>query len=625
MPQALRNVNVVIAIAAVIAIVTHLVLRFVVITDAATIPLYVIVLVGGAPLVWSLLKDVAKLQFGADLLAGISIVTAALLDEWLAGAIVVLMLSGGEALESYAVRRAGSLLDALARRMPSVAHRRDGEEIVDIAVDEVAVGDELVVLPHEICPVDGIVVAGHGAMDESYLTGEPYQVRKTPGVQVLSGAINGEAALTVRAEKLARDSRYARIMEVMEDAQQRRPAMRKLADRLGAWYTPFAVTIGVIAAVASGDPIRFLAVMVIATPCPLLIAIPVALLGAISLAARRGIIIRDPRVLEQVDKCRVLVLDKTGTLTLGRPALTTVHTSDLDGDDVIRLTASAEAYSKHPLARAVIAEAEKRGLTPAPASAVREPPGQGLVAEVDDRTVRITSRSALAREDHPAVALLPDVEAGLECVVLVDDVYGATLRFRDEPREESRPFVAHLGPHHRFERVLLVSGDRRAEVEYLADLVGIDEIWAEQSPEDKVKIVEEQLRFAPTLFVGDGVNDAPALMTATVGVAFGQAHDITAEAAGAVLMNPTLVALDELFHIAKRLRRIALQSAGIGMTLSVGGMAFAAFGMLTPVAGAILQEGIDLIAVLNALRVSVGVGELSDFDAVVQDEHSGYT
>lgn len=610
MPQFLRNPNVVIAIAAVLGIAAHLILRGFG-TDAMRWPLVAVVVLGGAPLVLQLLRGFLKAEFGADLLAGISIVTAALLDEWLAGSIVVLMLSGGEALEAYAVRRAGSLLDALARRMPSNAHRRENGELVDIAVADVRIGDAVVVLPHEICPVDGVVLEGHGGMDESYITGEPYDARKTPGVRVLSGAINGEAALTIRAEKLARDSRYARIMGVMQDAQQRRPQMRKLADRLGAWYTPFAVAIGIIAAVAAGDPVRFLAVMVIATPCPLLIAIPVALLGAISLAARRGIVIRDPRVLEQVGKCRVLVLDKTGTLTLGRPSLTDVDAPG-DPDEVLRLTAAAEAYSKHPLARAIMAGASDRGLDVPEATAVHEPPGQGLLAEVDGRAVRITSRNALASAGHPAAGALPPVQEGLECIVLVDDAYGATLRFRDEPRKDGRTFVQHLGPQHQFEHILLVSGDRRSEVDYLARHVGITEVFAEQSPEDKVRIVTEQMKVGPTLFVGDGVNDAPALLTATVGVAFGTAHDITAESAGAVILNPSLTGLDELLHISKRVRRIALQSAGVGMALSVVGMGFAALGFLTPVAGAILQEGIDLVAVLNALRVPIGEPELTD-------------
>ncbi len=601
-----------IAALALTGLATHIVLRFTT-PDVANVPLMVIVAIGGAALVYGLVREVVRGNFGADFLAAIAIVTAGLLGEWLAGAIVVLMLSGGEVLESMAVGRANRMLDALARRMPSVAHREaDDGTLVDVGVEEVEIGDRLVVLPHESCPVDGVVVAGHGAMDESYLTGEPYRVSKTPGVAVLSGAVNGESALTIEATSLARDSRYARIMEVMEGARQARPEMRRLADRLGAWYAPLAVAVGIAAWVAAGDPIRFLAVMVIATPCPLLIAIPVAILGAINLAARHSIVIRDPRVLEQIDGCRTLILDKTGTLTLGRPSVTDVHVGAWPADEVVRLAASVEVYSKHPLATAIVAEAKRRGLELDNAEEVREPPGQGLTAAVSGHTLRITSRNALSDQGHDAAREVPPMRQGLECVVLVDDTYGGTFVFHDEPRADGRPFVEHLATLHNFDRVMLVSGDRESEVAWLAKRVGITEIHAQQTPEQKVAIVEAETKRARTVFVGDGINDAPALMTATVGIAFGQANEITSEAAGAVIMEPSLRHLDELFHIATRLRRIALQSAVAGMALSIVGMGFAAFGFLTPVAGAILQEGIDLVSVLNALRVPIRRGELSD-------------
>ena len=288
------------------------------------LPLILCLVFGGVPLVLGLLVKLLRREFGSDLLAGISIVTSVLLGEYLAGTLVVLMLSGGEALEAYAVRSASSVLEALARRMPSLAHRKHDGTLADVPLEEVAVGDILVVFPHEICPVDGTVVEGHGAMDESYLTGEPYLMSKAPGSAVLSGAINGETALTIRADKLAVDSRYAKIMQVMRASEQRRPRLRRLGDQLGAFYTPLAVAIALAAWAVSGDPTRFLAVLVVATPCPLLIAIPVAIIGAISLAARRGIIIKDPAVLEKIDTCRTAIFDKTGTLTYGQPQLTEV-------------------------------------------------------------------------------------------------------------------------------------------------------------------------------------------------------------------------------------------------------------------------------------------------------------
>ena len=581
---------------------------------ARHLPLYVVLAAGGGPLVFDLARKALARQFGSDLLAGLSIVTAILLGEYLAGALVVLMLSGGEALEQFAIGRASSVLHALARRMPSVAHRlRDGR-VEDVALDAVSVGETVVVFPHEICPVDGVVVDGHGVMDESYLTGEPFMMPKARGSEVFSGAINGETALTLRALRAAVDSRYARIMKVMQDSEQRRPRLRRLGDELGAWYTPLAVTLAVAAWAWSGEPVRFLAVLVVATPCPLLIAIPVAIIGSISLAAKRGIIIRDPAVLERIDGCRTIILDKTGTLTYGQPTLTE-RTVAPRADDrrVLLLAASLERYSKHPLAAPILASAERLGLRLLDASELRERPGEGLEGVVDGTHVRIAGRR------HAEAAgfgeILPGQVAGLECVVVLDGSYAATYRFRDAAREDSHSFIAHLGPRHGLERTLLVSGDRESEVRYLADQVGITEVYAGRTPEEKVAITRAETERAPTLFIGDGINDAPALVTATVGIAFGHQSEITAEAAGAVIMDTSLKRVDELFHIAARMRRIALQSAVGGMALSIVGMLIAFAGLLPPVSGAVFQEVIDLAAVLNALRASVPGGELSDYPA----------
>ena len=312
----------------------------------ADLPLVIMLVVGGLPLVWDLLAKLFAGTFGSDLLAGISIITSVLLGEYLAGVLVVLMLSGGEALESRAVSRAGDVLNALARRMPSLAHRKTAAGLSDVALSEVTVGDVIVVLPHEICPVDGTVVAGRGSMDESYLTGEPYRMAKAPGSTVLSGAINGQAALDIRAERLAVDSRYAKIMDVLRTSEERRPRLRRLADALGAFYTPLALAIAALAWYWSGSATRFLAVLVVATPCPLLIAIPVAIIGAVSLAAKRGIVIRDPAILERLDTCRTAIFDKTGTLTYGTPKLTDVVTFDgWNRADLLALAASLETYS----------------------------------------------------------------------------------------------------------------------------------------------------------------------------------------------------------------------------------------------------------------------------------------
>jgi len=578
------------------------------------LPLLAVLVFGGIPLVYQLITKLLHGDFGADLLAGISIVTAVLLDEYLAGSLVVLMLSSGVALESYAVRKASSVLEALANRMPSVAHRKNGEIVADIGTEQVNIGDTLLIFPHELCPVDGTVLEGSGTMDESYLTGEPYMMSKTSGSQVLSGAINGDCALTIRADKLSVDSRYAKIMEVMRSSGQYRPNIRRLGDHLGALYTPLAVSIAVLAWLLSGDVIRFLAVLVIATPCPLLIAIPVTIISSISLAARREIIIKNPAILETISACRTAIFDKTGTLTYGRPSLTAlVPCPAYNKHEVLTLIASLERYSKHPLSGAIIKAAEQQKLSLLTVSNIEELPGEGLKGNVARKPVQITSRKQFIARHPDNTALLPPLSGGLECVVLIDGSYAATLQFRDQVRTDSSSFIHHLRPNHLFDKVMLVSGDRESEVRYLAEQVGIRHVYFSQSPEQKLQLVRDETLIAKTVYLGDGINDAPALNAATIGIAFGQNSDITGESADAVIMDSSLLKVDELFHIGGRMRTIALQSAVGGMLLSVIGMALAGLGCLSPVTGAVTQEIIDVLAVLNALRAAIPPKMLSDY------------
>lgn len=618
---ALFTFDLVIAGITIVAIALHLVLQFSFEIEGnvfgfswAVVPLLFALIVGGIPLVVGLVVRLIKYEFSSDLLAGISIVTAVLLGEYLAGTLVVLMLSGGQALEAYAVRRASSALLALAKRMPSQTHRKQNGTVKEIPLEEVAVGDLLVVLPHETCPVDGVVVEGHSVMDESYLTGEPYLLSKAVGSNVMSGAVNGDGALTIRAEKMAVDSRYAKIMQVMRESEQSRPDLRRLGDQLGAYYTPLAIAIALVAWIASGNSLRFLAVLVVATPCPLLIGIPVAIIGSVSLAARRGIIIKDPAVLEKIDTCSTAIFDKTGTLTYGQPNLTDVIPSEgFTKEETLAAIASLERYSRHPLAAATVTAAQRAGLEVVEVSEVSERPGEGLRGSIDGQTVQVTSRKKLLEQSPDSAPLLPPLAGGLECVILIDNKYAATFRYRDEPRAEGKAFIRHLKPVHGFERVLLVSGDRESEVRYLAEKVGITEVYASQSPEQKLAIVREETEKSATVFMGDGINDAPALTAATVGIAFGQGSDVTAEAAGVVILESSLERVDELLHIGQRMRTIALQSAIGGMVLSLIGMFFAAGGYLPPVAGAVFQEVIDIFAVLNALRASLPPRNRTDY------------
>lgn len=598
----------VIAVIAVVAILLYILLLFSfrLSPTICQIPLLMTLVFGGMPLVIEIFMKLCRGHFGSDLLAVISIVTSVLLGEYLAGTLVVLMLSGGEALESYALRSASSALLALAKRMPSIAHRKLDSAISDVAIDDIVVGDTIVIYPHDICPVDGTVIEGNGVMNEAFLTGEPFEITKAPGSTVISGAVNGESVLTLTATHRALDSRYAKIMEVMRESEQNRPQLQRLGDQLGAIYTPVAVAIAIVSWVMSGVAIRFLAVMVIATPCPLLIAIPVAIIGSISLAARRSIIIKNPVVLEQISGCSTAIFDKTGTLTYGEPKLTEqLIAPDFTQKQVLTLAASLELYSKHPLARAILAEAKAENISLLQASQVNEAPGQGLCGTVSNHKIQITSRGKIALQKVIGIEHLAPVAGGLECIVVIDDKFAATFRLRDAPRVEGQSFIQHLGPKHHFQRIMIVSGDRESEVRYLAEQVGITEIYAEQSPEQKLVIVRREAALAKTLYVGDGINDAPAMMAATVGMAIGRNSDVTAEAADVVVMGNSLKQIDEFMHISQRMRTIALQSSVGGMALSLIGMIFAATGCLSPVVGAIIQEIIDVLAVLNALRAAL--------------------
>jgi heavy metal translocating P-type ATPase len=603
--------NAAIATLALLAILLHLALRFAFHSPSidSDLPLWAALTLGGIPLLRDLLAQLLRRNFGSDLLAGISIVASVVLREYLAGTVIVLMLSGGEALEAYATSGATSVLRALAKRMPKTAHRREGETVVEIEADRIVVGDLLIVYPHEICPVDGIVVEGRGAMDESYLTGEPYRISKTPGSGVISGALNGDDALTVRADRLTKDSRYEKILRVMEEAERHRPEMRRSAASIGRRATPLAVAVALGAWAASGDPRRFLSTLVIATPCPLLLAIPIVIVGSISLAAKRRILVKSAAALERIGTCRTAIFDKTGTLTYGEPVLTERSCgAGFNPSEILSLAASLERYSKHPLSGPILKAARKEGVPILEVSRISEPPGEGIQGIVAGREVLITGRDR--RPDLAGEA--PPTQSGLECVVAVDGRYAALFAFRDEPRSDSPSFVRHLSTRHGLKKLILLSGDRESEVRYLAERVGIQEIHFNASPEEKLLLVKEETRRARTLFVGDGINDAPAMVAATVGVALGQNNDVTGEAADVTILDNSLAKVDEILHIGRRMRRIALQSALGGMALSVIGMAFAFRGSLTPVNGAIAQEVIDVIAVLNALRASFPPAALSD-------------
>lgn len=589
--------------------------------SSPNIPLLIAILLGGIPSLLQIIVKLMKGDLGADSLAAIAIITAVMLHQYLAAVIIILMVASGQALEAYAMRKASSVLLALAERMPSIVHRKTSNDIIDIPLNKVHAGDHIVIYPHETCPADSIVIEGTGSMDESYLTGEPYQISKIPGASVLSGAINGESVLVAQVQRIPADSRYASIVAVLEEAEQKRPTMRRLGDQIGAVFAPIALILALAAWYFTGESIRFLAVLVIATPCPLLIAIPITVISAISMAARQAIIIKDPTVLERLPTCRTAIFDKTGTLTYGKPALTEIITAaDIKPDFILQNAASLERYSKHPLANAILHAAEKKHLPYLNATSVTEPPGKGLSGIINENKIQITHRKKLLETFPELKSELPDTSAGLECIILINDKYAATLRFQDIPRMESKSFISHLKPTHQFDKIMLVSGDRESEVKYLGKMLNVSELHASQTPEQKLAIVRSETKKSPTLFMGDGINDAPALTVATVGIAFGQYSNVTAEAAGAVIMENSLSKVDELIHLSLATRNISLQSAIGGMALSLIGMGFAAAGFISPVAGAILQEIIDILAIMNALRLIWGNKIEADFTKIKTDD-----
>lgn len=610
----LRWQTTLIAILSLVCIAIYLTLRFTGVSDHPW-PLWIVLGVGGLPLVAGLLAKVIKLEFGADLLGGISIIVSILLGEYLAGAIIVLMLSGGEALETYAMSNATSVLSALAKRLPTMAHRRGtpASEIQTVPLEQILVGDVVVIYPHEVAPVDGRVIEGHSVMDESYLTGEPFLITKTSGSAVISGAVNGDGVLVIETTHKAADSRYARIMAVMQESEQSRPAMRRLGDQIGAWFTPIALAVALIAWWLSGESTRFLSVLVVATPCPLLLAIPIAILGSISLCASRAIIVKSPVALEQVSSVRTAIFDKTGTLTYGQPTLTQqIAAPGFDANQVLSLVASLEHYSKHPLAHAIVSAANAQGVATYPAASVSERPGMGLTGSVQGQKILVTSRKKIGQQTIAGLEHMPESSEGLECVIAIDDRYAAIYRMHDAPRLDSKAFIDHLGGNHRIGKTMIVSGDRESEVRYLAEQVGIEDVLAQQSPEQKLEIVRKETAKAKTLYVGDGINDAPAMMAASVGIAIGNNSDVTAQAADVVVLDNKLTKVDEFLHIGRRMKSIALQCALGGMALSVVAMILSAFGYLNPVSGAIVQEAIDVVAVLNAMRAAWPPKNLSD-------------
>jgi heavy metal translocating P-type ATPase len=565
------------------------------------------------PLTWSVLRSLARGDVGVDAIALVAMAGSLALGEYLAGAVIALMLSGGNALEAAAGRRARRELTALVERAPRIAHRRRAQSIEEVPVEALERGDEVLVRPGEVVPVDGAVLDSEAVLDESALTGEPLPVTYRRGRAIRSGTANAAAAFAMRATRPAAESAYAALVRLVEGAERQRAPFVRIADRYAAFFLPVTLAVAGAAWAASGDPVRALAVVVVATPCPLILAAPIALISGVSRAARSGIVVKGAAPIEKLGDARSVLLDKTGTLTLGTPEVERVLPADgLPEDDLLRLAASVDQLSAHVLAEALVHDVEGRGLTLAVPDQVVEDPGQGVEGVVDGRRVTVGSAAWLAQRgyDMETAGDDGDLPAGRARVLVgVEGRVQGTIVMADRLRPDAVRLTESLraaGIKH----VALVSGDRREVAEEIGRRVGVDRLYADQSPEaklDVVRAVRDDPELSPVVMVGDGVNDAPALALADVGIAMGTAGaTVSSETADAVITVDAVDRVAEAVRIGRRSLGIGRQSVLVGMGLSLVAMGFAAAGLIAPVGGALLQEGIDVAVILNALRALRG-------------------
>jgi len=575
---------------------------------AATLPVV-------AALAISILRDFWIGRVGVDAIALLSMSAALLLGQPLAAIVIAIMYAGGTALEDLARARAERNLRALTDRAPRLAHKKSAHGTETISIDQVAIGDELLVRAGELLPVDGILTDTSALLDESTVSGEPLPERRSAGDTLRSGTVNAGEAFVMRASAVADRSTYAAIVRMVAATQTAKAPFIRIADRFALLLLPFTLLVAGIAWYLSRDPIRALAVLVVATPCPLILAAPVAFIGGVSRAARAGILMKGSAALESLAQIRTAIFDKTGTLTLGGAELIEIDVAPgQEADELLRLLASLEQASHHVLADSIVRIARHRNLTLAQPHDVREHRGEGLKGQVDRISVAAGSRPlVLAEEPLPEWAKVGEERYRsapvLRVFLALDDRLAGIFTFGDAIREDARDTVAALRSAGVI-RIVMLTGDDGAAAGKVSASLNLDAVFSEATPADKVATVEVEKTIAPTMMVGDGINDAPALAAATVGVAMGaRGGTASSEAADVVVLTDRLQPVAEALRIARRTRGIALQSIIVGLGLSAAAMIPAAMGHITPVAGALLQEGIDVAVILNALR-ALGDGRL---------------
>ena len=565
----------------------------------------------GIPVVARTILGMLRGKFAADIVAMLAIVTAILTDEAFAGVIIVLMQTGGEAIDDYGFRRASSSLERLIARAPKFARRKRGNSIEEVEATEVAVGDVLVVRPGDLVPVDSVVESDSAEIDESALTGEPLPRTKAKGDALLSGSVNVGPAAEVRATTRSGESQYSKIVELVKRAQSERPPIQRLADRYAIWFTPITVGVAVLGLAITGTFDTFLAVLVVATPCPLILATPLAVIGGVNRAAKESIIVKSGAAIEQIGKGKVVIFDKTGTLTYGAPVVERVVAFDGDSDGLLKVASSVEQYSSHPVAVSMVREGRERFGELEPAKLTKESPGRGVESMVGGRDVVIGSQSFVEERigrpfDSHGERALKDAErvGGLVSFVAIDGEPAGAIVFTDKLRTGVPTMIQQLRELGVAQTVML-TGDNRANARTIAMEAGVERVEADLLPAQKVEEVRRLTgEYGVSVMVGDGINDAPALATASVGVAMG-AHGtgISAEAADVVLLVDDVTKVGDGIAIGQRMLTIAKQSILFGMAGSFVLMGIASFGYIQPAIGALLQEALDVTVILNALRV----------------------
>ncbi len=557
-----------------------------------------------ASMAFTMVKDVLHGKWGVDILAIAAILATNAVGEQWAALVIVLMLTGGEALEDYASKRAQAELTALMERAPKQAHRKDGKELTDVPIEQMAVGDIVMVLPGEVIPVDGVIVHGASAVDESSLTGESEPVEKMKGDEVSSGTVNGESPLELRTLRASKDSQYAQIVELVRAASDSRAPFVRLADQYAVPFTIISFTIAGVAWAVSQNPLRFAEVLVVATPCPLLLGAPIAMISGMSRAAKHGIIMKNGAVLECLARAKSAAFDKTGTLTQNQLAVARVlPAKGIAANDVLQIAASVEALSTHMTALALVDAAKQKHLSLLPVTAPDEVAGKGIAATVQGKHV-LAGRRTLLTEHGIKDADIPHA-AHTATVVAVNGTYYGTVEFADTVRANSKPTLQRLRALG-LKNLVMVTGDNRGTAQEVAKTIGLTHVHAECLPKDKVEIVTN-LQPKPTFMVGDGINDAPVLAASDIGIAMG-ARGATAasESADVVIMLDDISKVAHAVAISQRTIRIALQSIIAGIVISIGLMLFATSGKLPAIVGAGLQEVVDVIVILNALRAHRG-------------------